>query len=145
MLDTMLADADTNASAWELTFARLNGPAMAPVAEPAARPACLRAAARAPLAACAPREANDAIAEAFRQAFELTLAEARVLAALMAGELPKRYALRMGLSINTVRSQIAALMWKMGCQRQLDLVRKAMSLALENAEPGRVAGCVGPL
>ncbi len=64
----------------------------------------------------------------FCEAFDITHAEARVLAALVAGELPKRYASSRGLSIHTVRTQINSLKMKMGCNRQIDLVRKAFGL-----------------
>jgi len=64
--------------------------------------------------------------EALRAAFGLTPAEARALAALVAGESIKRLAQARGISVHTVRSQIAALMGKMGCSRQVDLVRAAL-------------------
>lgn len=58
--------------------------------------------------------------------FSITHAEARVLAALMAGQSPKQHAGAQGVSVHTVRSQVTSLMAKMGCTRQIDLVRKAL-------------------
>ena len=58
-------------------------------------------------------------------AFGITPAESRVLAALMAGVRPKEFAASHQVSLATVRTQIAALMDKMDCERQTDLIRKA--------------------
>lgn len=55
--------------------------------------------------------------------FGLTPAEGRVLAALVSGHAPNEYASAAGLAQHTVRNQIAALMRKMGCSRQAELVR----------------------
>lgn len=62
-------------------------------------------------------------------AFEITGAEALVLMALMDGEMPKTYALRKQVSVNTVRSHIRSLLGKMDCQRQIDLVRTGLFFA----------------
>lgn len=67
--------------------------------------------------------------EVLRLAFGLTAAEAGVLAALAEGLTPTAHAARQGVAISTVRTQIAVLMAKMGCSRQVDLVRKACALA----------------
>ena len=56
-------------------------------------------------------------------AFGITPAEARVLAALIAGQSATEHALARGVSVHTVRKQIATLMDKMDCTRQVDLVR----------------------
>jgi DNA-binding CsgD family transcriptional regulator len=58
--------------------------------------------------------------------FGITPAEARVLAALITGQVAKQHARARGVSVHTVRSQIGALMVKMGCTRQVDLVRMAL-------------------
>lgn len=58
--------------------------------------------------------------------FGVTQAEARVWSALIAGQSPRQYADGQGVSINTVRKQIATLMEKVGCTRQVDLVRKGL-------------------
>jgi len=58
--------------------------------------------------------------------FGLTGAELKVLTALVAGQSAARYAATQCLSIHTVRKQIAIVMEKMDCHRQVDLVRKAL-------------------
>ena len=58
--------------------------------------------------------------------FRITPAEARVLAALVTGQTAAAYAASAGVSVNTVRKQIAMLMAKMQCNRQSELVRKAI-------------------
>jgi DNA-binding CsgD family transcriptional regulator len=58
--------------------------------------------------------------------FRITPAEARVLAALVAGQTAAAHAASVGVSVNTVRKQIAMLMTKMHCNRQSELVRKAI-------------------
>nr|WP_186329800.1 helix-turn-helix transcriptional regulator [Variovorax boronicumulans] len=67
--------------------------------------------------------------ELLRLAFGLTAAEAGVLASLADGLTPTEHAARQGVAISTVRTQIAVLMAKMDCSRQVDLVRKACALA----------------
>ena len=60
-------------------------------------------------------------------AFGLTGAEARVLAALLEGQTPAAHERAQGVTINTVRRQIAVLMQKTGCNRQADLIRLGLS------------------
>lgn len=60
------------------------------------------------------------------QALDITLAEARVLHALATGVSLNDFALRRGVSIHTVRKQVAMMMVKMDCTRQVDLVRAAL-------------------
>jgi DNA-binding CsgD family transcriptional regulator/PAS domain-containing protein len=61
--------------------------------------------------------------------FGITRAEARVLAALVAGQSAAEYAAMTGTAERTVRNQIASLLKKMSCSRQAELVRLA-SLAM---------------
>lgn len=68
---------------------------------------------------------SDADAGDLRDIFAITPAEAQVLCALMRGEVAKAYASREGVSIHTVRKQIAMLLQKMDCSRQIELVQKA--------------------
>ena len=70
-------------------------------------------------------------------AFGITLAEARVLKALMAGQSPKQHAGAQGVSVHTVRSQVASLMAKMECTRQVDLVRKGLFAQSPPLDTGR--------
>ncbi|MFL9898899.1 helix-turn-helix transcriptional regulator [Paraburkholderia fungorum] len=61
--------------------------------------------------------------------FVLTTAEARVLAALVAGHTVSEYAATFGVAERTVRNQIASVMRKMSCSRQSELVRLGAMLA----------------
>ncbi|RYY92021.1 MAG: helix-turn-helix transcriptional regulator [Comamonadaceae bacterium] len=75
------------------------------------------------------RLASDSVDARLRTlgpAYGLTLAEQRVLGALIAGESPAQHAETRGVSIHTVRKQIAMLKEKMGCTRQVDLVRAGL-------------------
>ena len=58
----------------------------------------------------------------------LTAAEREVLALLLDGGSTKLIARRRGSTVNTVRSQIAANLDKMGCHSQLELVAKLRNL-----------------
>lgn len=62
---------------------------------------------------------------ALRTAYGITPAEARVLSGLANGSSPAEIASDNGVSEQTVRKQIAALMSKTACGRQTDLVRIA--------------------
>ncbi len=66
--------------------------------------------------------------EALAGALSVTGAEAAVLHALASGMKAADYAARRGISIHTVRKQIAMLMGKLDCKRQVDLVRMAMNV-----------------
>ena len=60
------------------------------------------------------------------RALDITQAEARVLHALATGVSLNDFARRRGVSIHTVRKQVATMMVKMDCTRQVDLVRAAL-------------------
>lgn len=75
------------------------------------------------------RPAPDSIEARLRTlgpAYDLTAAEQRVLGALIAGQSPAQHAEARGVSIHTVRKQIAMIKDKMGCTRQVDLVRAGL-------------------
>jgi DNA-binding CsgD family transcriptional regulator len=55
--------------------------------------------------------------------YNLTSAEARIAAALAAGERPHEIAGRTGVKIATIRSQLASIYAKTGTRRQSELVR----------------------
>jgi len=61
------------------------------------------------------------------EAFGLTSSEARLLHVLLDGQSLVDSAARIGISINTAKTQLKALFEKMGCERQTDLVRTAMA------------------
>ncbi len=63
-----------------------------------------------------------------RELFGLTAAESDLLAALARGVGALEHARRRGVSVNTVRTHAAALLAKMGCRSQLELVALARSL-----------------
>ncbi|MCT8173917.1 helix-turn-helix transcriptional regulator [Variovorax sp. CY25R-8] len=66
--------------------------------------------------------------EALAGALGVTGAEAAVLHALASGMKAADYATHRGLSIHTVRKQIAMMMGKLDCKRQVELVRIAMNV-----------------
>lgn len=63
----------------------------------------------------------------FCATFGLTEAEAGVLHRLVDGRTPEEIAVEHSVTINTVRKQISNIMDKVGCTRQLDLVRMALA------------------
>ncbi|WP_418126169.1 helix-turn-helix transcriptional regulator [Variovorax sp. 160MFSha2.1] len=67
-------------------------------------------------------------AQVLSAAFRITPAEARVLHALASGATASGYATHTGVSFHTVRKQIASMMLKMSCTRQVDLVRAALQV-----------------
>jgi DNA-binding CsgD family transcriptional regulator len=66
--------------------------------------------------------------EVFREAFDLTAAEARVLGALVMGGSREMIAAELGLSLSTVKTHMQNLFAKTGVNRQAQLVRIAMTL-----------------
>ena len=71
---------------------------------------------------------GDVPLSSYCAAFGITAAEARVLDALIRGQSPAEHAVVHGVSVHTVRKQIATLMDKMQCRRQVDLVRTGMNI-----------------
>jgi len=65
--------------------------------------------------------------EQIRDALGLTLAEARIVSALVAGLTLSEYAEQAGLTRNTVRNQLASAFLKTGTDRQASLVATAVS------------------
>ncbi len=64
-----------------------------------------------------------------RKVFGLTTAEARVAAQIVRGLPPKRIAVRLGIAVHTVRSQLKAVFAKTGTSRQAELVLVLAGLA----------------
>jgi DNA-binding CsgD family transcriptional regulator len=64
---------------------------------------------------------------ALSDAYRLTPAEARLLAALVAGERLGAYAHRTGISVATAKSHLGALFDKVGERRQADLIRRVIA------------------
>ncbi|VWX62857.1 Transcriptional regulator, LuxR family [Burkholderiales bacterium 8X] len=69
--------------------------------------------------------------ETLRMAFDLSVAESKVLAAMAAGRTPGEYAEENALSVHTVRKHIANLMSKMRCTRHSDAIRMAVSVSAD--------------
>jgi DNA-binding CsgD family transcriptional regulator len=67
-------------------------------------------------------------AAALRRAFDLTPAEARLLAALTEGERLQDFADRLGVSVATAKTHLASVFRKTGTRRQAELVRVALSV-----------------
>lgn len=59
--------------------------------------------------------------------YGLTKAEARLLEALLEGDTLQDYAGRLGISINTIRTQLTHILDKTGCRGQSDLIRHVLS------------------
>lgn len=59
--------------------------------------------------------------------YDLTPAEARLMGALLAGMEPKSYAKEIGVSLNTVKTQLKSLFTKTGQHRQAELIRHLLS------------------
>jgi len=59
----------------------------------------------------------------------LTLAEARLVAALAQGETVELHATQRGIALGTARNQLKMALAKTGTSRQADLVRVALSSA----------------
>ncbi|HEY3439470.1 MAG TPA: hypothetical protein VGK29_01905 [Paludibaculum sp.] len=64
-----------------------------------------------------------------RQAYQLSAAEARLAAQLVAGLTPKGAALASGVAISTTRTQLRSLFAKTGCSRQSEVVKLALRMA----------------
>lgn len=60
--------------------------------------------------------------------FGLTPAESRLAAGLVAGKTPRDMAIAFGLQITTLRTQIRAILKKVGVNRQIDLIRVVSSI-----------------
>lgn len=73
--------------------------------------------------------------ELIRAVFDLTLAEARLVSALVAGRTLAGHAANLGVSVKTVRNQLASAFAKTGTTTQSELVRRivgALSVPLAN-------------
>lgn len=79
----------------------------------------------------------DAVAtpELMRSVFGLTVAEAHLLAAMAAGRTVQAHADERRVSVHTVRTHAGALLAKLGCHSQLELV--ALARALPPWQPDR--------
>lgn len=80
---------------------------------------------------CAPQAGLDPFIVA--ECFDLTPAEARVAVLIAGGANAKEIARKQGLSVATVRTQIAQVLEKANVNRQADLIRVLMTLPIKAA------------
>ena len=73
-----------------------------------------------------PGQVFASVVQALRSHYQMTLAEAQLVQALINGLTPKEYADQTGVSIHTVRSQFKTAAGKVGVSRQADLVRAVL-------------------
>jgi DNA-binding CsgD family transcriptional regulator len=73
-----------------------------------------------------PSRSMSGASNAVRLLYRLTPAEDRLLLAIMNGERPSDYAVRTGVSHNTIHAQLKSVFTKTGCHSQADLVRKVV-------------------
>ena len=62
-----------------------------------------------------------------KELYGLTPAEARLTAALLKGERLQEYSKRVGIQVETARSQLKQVFAKTGHRRQTDLIRELLS------------------
>ncbi len=70
-----------------------------------------------------------------KEMYRFTKAETRLAIALTAGQTAKEYAYKNGVSVNTVRSQIRALLEKADVGRQADLIRILVNILPQAGDP----------
>jgi DNA-binding CsgD family transcriptional regulator len=70
-----------------------------------------------------PDQPSDVSEETLGAAFQLTKAQARLLAAILRGQNLREYAASAGISINTAKTLMQQIFEKTGCGRQTDLIR----------------------
>ena len=75
-----------------------------------------------------PEMAPTHSATMLRRAYGITTAEARLVERLVAGDSPQQAAQALGLSVSTVRNQLAALFRKTETSRQAELMRLLVTL-----------------
>jgi DNA-binding CsgD family transcriptional regulator len=61
------------------------------------------------------------------ESFKLTVAEARLLAALTAGKTMTEYAAAAGVTMNTAKTQLRQIFFKTGYNRQADIIRAVLA------------------
>ena len=91
-----------------------------------------------------PQRPQEAPAELLQRLYGLTLAEARVLEALVAGHNLKGMAAELSITRETVRSHLKSIFDKTNTRRQIDLVKLVLSTSLWNdhARRARSTGAI---
>jgi DNA-binding CsgD family transcriptional regulator len=82
-----------------------------------------------------PGRSADIPADALIRLFDVTPAEASLMAALATGSTLEHYAQERGVSISTVRVQLKSINEKTGARRQSELVRLVWSSAVAHLSP----------
>jgi DNA-binding CsgD family transcriptional regulator len=65
--------------------------------------------------------------ETYAQLYGLTLGEARVAHQLVLGRSPRDAAAELGIGVETVRTHVKNILPKVGCHRQVELVRRLVT------------------
>lgn len=76
---------------------------------------------------CDPDSTFNLPAEALRSLYDMTPAEAGVALALVNGQSPNQISEQHGVGIETVRSQLKSIYFKMGVKKQQDVIRTLLS------------------
>ena len=80
------------------------------------------------LTASHPAARDASVEERLRTLYRLSPGEARLAVLLSEGETPAAIAERRGVAVGTVRAQVKILAAKLGCNRQIDVVRVVKAL-----------------
>jgi DNA-binding CsgD family transcriptional regulator len=91
----------------------------------------------------APELSSPVTEETLRACYDFTPAEARMVAALCAGETLSSYAALSRTSLNTVKTHLKAVFEKTGESRQADLVRAIATNPILRLHPSGVSGLTG--
>lgn len=128
-LEACLAAACADGGVRTMTFPRAQGAGLLCIDVTRANP-ILRLAAEPLLFVRMRLEGAPLLAEpkALSRTLGVTPAEACVLHALASGMKVADYAMRRGVSVHTVRKQVAMMMEKLDCKRQVELVRMAINV-----------------
>jgi len=74
-----------------------------------------------------PDNAVGCVPETYSQLYGLTLGEARVAHQLVLGRSPRDAAAELGIGVETVRTHVKNILPKVGCHRQVELVRRLVT------------------
>lgn len=74
-----------------------------------------------------PERAVGCMPETYSQLYGLTLGEARVAHQLVLGRSPRDAAAELGIGVETVRTHVKNILPKVGCHRQVELVRRLVT------------------
>ncbi len=81
------------------------------------------------VAASNPDRAPRALPKLYQGLFQLTPTEAKVAAHMVQGQAPREIAKSLGVGVETTRTHVKHILSKMGCHRQVEVVRKLVTSA----------------